>query len=64
MLGWRMAWGILGVSVFLMSGIPSVLFLRRRPEDMGLLPDGASSASEKKSPGDPSRKEDQGERFR
>jgi MFS family permease len=57
-LGWRMAWGILGVVVFFMSGIPSLLFLRRRPEDMGLLPDGASSASEKSS-GDPSIKEDQ-----
>jgi len=39
--GWRMAWGTLGVVVFLMSGIPALLFLRRRPEDMGLLPDGA-----------------------
>ena len=59
MLGWRMAWGILGVVVFLMSGIPSALFLRRRPEDMGLLPDGASSASDKKSSRDPSKEEDQ-----
>jgi sugar phosphate permease len=42
-LGWRMAWGTLGVVVFLMSGIPALLFLRHRPEDMGLLPDGASS---------------------
>ncbi len=54
MLGWRMAWGILGVVVFFMSGIPSLLFLRRRPEDMWLLPDGASSASEKSS-GAPSK---------
>jgi len=57
MYGWRMAWGILGVVVFFMSGIPSLLFLRRRPEDMGLLPDGASSASERIS-GDPSREKD------
>ena len=56
-LGWRMAWGILGIVVFFMSGIPSLLFLRRRPEDIGLLPDGASSASEKSS-GDPSKEED------
>ena len=42
--GWRMAWGALGVVVFLMSGIPALVFLRRRPEDMGLLPDGASPA--------------------
>lgn len=46
--GWRMAWGALGVVVFLMSGIPALLFLRRRPEDMGLLPDGAVPASAKK----------------
>jgi MFS family permease len=39
-LGWRLAWGTLGVTVFLISGIPALLFLRRRPEDMGLLPDG------------------------
>ncbi len=55
--GWRMAWGILGVVVFFMSGIPSLLFLRRRPEDMGLLPDGAPSASENIS-GDPTRGKD------
>ncbi len=40
-LGWRMAWGVLGGVVFLFSGIPSLFLLRRRPEDMGLLPDGA-----------------------
>jgi len=46
--GWRMAWGALGVVVFLMSGIPALLFLRRRPEDMGLLPDGTAPVSERK----------------
>lgn len=40
-LGWRMAWGTLGAVVFFMSGIPALLLLRHRPEDMGLLPDGA-----------------------
>jgi MFS family permease len=44
-LGWRMAWGTLGGVVFLMSGIPALLFLRHRPEDMGLLPDGAAPVS-------------------
>ncbi len=57
-LGWRMAWGILGGVVFFMSGIPSLIFLRRRPEDMGLLPDGAVSASEKTRSDDPSKKDD------
>lgn len=42
-LGWRFAWGALGGVVFLM-GIPALLFLRHRPEDMGLLPDGARPA--------------------
>lgn len=45
-LGWRMAWGTLGAVVFLMSGIPALLFLRHRPEDMGLRPDGAPPASD------------------
>jgi sugar phosphate permease len=40
-LGWRLAWSTMGVTVFLLSGIPALIFLRRRPEDMGLLPDGA-----------------------
>ena len=56
--GWRMAWGALGVVVFLMSGIPALLFLRRRPEDMGLLPDGAAPAPAKKKPDDPFNPED------
>jgi MFS family permease len=51
--GWRTAWGVLGALVFLMSGIPALLLLRRRPEDMGLLPDGASPASAKKTPEGP-----------
>jgi MFS family permease len=46
-LGWRMAWGALGAVVFLISGIPALVFLRHRPEDMGLCPDGASPASGK-----------------
>lgn len=46
-LGWRMAWGALGAVVFFMSGIPALVFLRHRPEDMGLSPDGASPAPDK-----------------
>ncbi|MBW2061001.1 MAG: MFS transporter [Deltaproteobacteria bacterium] len=38
--GWRMAWVALGVVVFLLSAVPSFLFLKRRPEDIGLWPDG------------------------
>jgi MFS family permease len=57
-LGWRMAWGVLGGVVFLMSGIPALVLLRHRPEDMGLLPDGASFPSEKKGTDDSSREEE------
>jgi len=46
-VGWRMAWGALGAVVFLMSGIPALVFLRHRPEDVGLCPDGAPPASDK-----------------
>ncbi|MBI2887447.1 MAG: MFS transporter [Chloroflexi bacterium] len=41
---WRYAWLFLGGIVWILAIIPSVLFLRRRPEDMGLLPDGAPRA--------------------
>ncbi len=41
-VGWRMAWAMLGLVVFFISAIPSIIFLRRRPEDLGLLPDGES----------------------
>ena len=51
-LGWRLAWGILGAVVFLISGIPALLFLRHRPEDMGFLPDGALPASDSRGTAD------------
>lgn len=38
--GWRTAWAMLGLVVFFISAIPAAMFLRRRPEDVGLLPDG------------------------
>jgi MFS family permease len=39
--GWRGAWTVFGlVTLGLVVG-PALLFMRRRPEDMGLLPDGA-----------------------
>src|SRR5213593_491194 len=40
--GWRGAWAVFGlVTLGLVVG-PALLFMRRRPEDMGLLPDGTS----------------------
>ena len=38
---WRHAFGMLAVLSLLFVTIPAALFMRRRPEDMGLLPDGA-----------------------
>lgn len=39
-LGWRLAWIGLGIGLFVLAAIPTALVIRRRPEDMGLLPDG------------------------
>ena len=60
-LGWRLAWGTLGIVVFLISGIPALIFLRHRPEDMGLLPDGAPPLPDGPGTGDGLRKEDRGD---
>ncbi len=39
-LGWRNTWALLGLSVLVMGLPPVALLVRRRPEDLGLLPDG------------------------
>lgn len=41
--GWRTAWVVLGVCLILALAPLSALFMRRAPEDIGLLPDGAPS---------------------
>lgn len=56
--GWRGAWAVLGVIVFFTSAIPALIFLRRRPEDEGLLPDGASPGNKT---GDPDKRPDDSE---
>lgn len=39
-VGWRWTWGALGIA-FLALSVPAIgLLVRRRPEDMGLVPDG------------------------
>lgn len=38
--GWRTAWIFLGLVALVLVVIPGGLFMRRRPEDMGLMPDG------------------------
>ncbi len=38
--GWKTAMVVLGVYTWVLTLVPTALFLRRQPEDMGLLPDG------------------------
>lgn len=45
-VGWRDAWRILAISGGGLIVPLSLVFLRRRPEDMGLLPDGARDPEE------------------
>ena len=40
-IGWREAYGILGVIVVLLVVPPALFLVRNRPEDVGLYPDGA-----------------------
>jgi MFS family permease len=46
-LGWRSGWLVLGLLAFLFSAFPAI-FLRREPEDIGLLPDGDGRRPEDK----------------
>ena len=39
--GWRDAWIVLGILVCAVLLLPSLLLVRRSPESVGLLPDGA-----------------------
>jgi len=39
-VGWRGSWVVFGVFALLLVVVPAVLFMRRSPEEMGLLPDG------------------------
>lgn len=41
-VGWRGAWALFGIGIALLVVPINALFMRRAPEDMGLLPDGAA----------------------
>jgi sugar phosphate permease len=43
--GWRAGWVAVGATVLLVGFVPTWLFLVRRPEDVGLLPDGRLPAA-------------------
>jgi cyanate permease len=38
--GWRQTWMIFGLVTLVLGVVPALLFMRRSPEEMGLLPDG------------------------
>ncbi len=48
--GWRMAWAAFGILTLALVVGPAAVWMRRRPEDMGLLPDGESAPSGGTSP--------------
>jgi len=50
--GWRAAAVVLGSTVWVLTVTPIWLFLRRSPEDMGLLPDGDGRGSKPADPND------------
>jgi MFS family permease len=41
LLGWRQTWMVFGVLCVALLVLPAVLIIKRRPEDVGLFPDGA-----------------------
>jgi cyanate permease len=45
--GWRTAWALFGLVTLALVVGPSWFFMRRRPEDMGLLPDGGAEVEQK-----------------
>lgn len=51
--GWRTAWVILGIIMFLVGVIPSALIIRRQPEDLGLNVDGVSPSETPPAPASP-----------
>ena len=49
--GWRSAWLLLGGGMLLLGVIPCAWLIRRQPEDLGLLPDGAPASHSASGPG-------------
>lgn len=44
--GWRQAYWVLAVGALLFVALPAWVYLRRRPEDYGMLPDGAAQPAD------------------
>jgi MFS family permease len=47
LVGWRGTWAVLGIVAPLLVVVPALVFVRRRPEDVGLTPDGDASGTAK-----------------
>ena len=45
-LGWRQTWAVFGLITIALVVAPAILYVRRRPEDMGLHQDGSSLGSQ------------------
>jgi len=43
-LGWRHTWAVFGMLTFVLLVAPAILYIRRSPEEMGLVPDGGMPA--------------------
>lgn len=48
-VGWRGSWVVFGVFALVLVVAPALLFMRRSPEEMGLLPDGGPGPSQETS---------------
>jgi MFS family permease len=44
-VGWRQTWMVFGLVTLILGVVPALLFVRRSPEAMGLLPDGGEQPS-------------------
>jgi MFS family permease len=51
--GWRSAFFMLGIALWLLVVVPGLFFLRRQPEDLGILPDGALAGAHQPKQTDP-----------
>jgi sugar phosphate permease len=51
--GWRSAFLLLGIALWLFVVVPGLFFLRRQPEDLGMLPDGGLPRVSKSKQPDP-----------
>lgn len=46
--GWRSGWILVALATLVVGALPNALFMVRRPEDIGLLPDGEQTSAEHK----------------